>query len=119
MPNLSAGARRLRMRIARGALVFAIALLAVATVLDAALWARALGFFVPMLAASLAYFEARSSVCVLRAAQGTYEDDHLEKTRIEASYLPAIRRVARSIYAKGVLVAAAATVVATVVSRVF
>ena len=119
MPNLSAGARRLRTHIARGALVFAFVALVVATDLETTLWVRALVFFVPAFVACAAYLEAKSSVCVLRAAQGTYEDDGLRKTRMEASYLPAIRRVATSIWLKSVFAALGATVLVVLVSRAF
>jgi hypothetical protein len=117
MPNFGAAGRRRRKLVAFGGGVFAFAALAFAIAFDSAWWIRALVFFFPMLAASIAYFEARSSVCVLRAAQGTFEHDDLSQTLMESSLLPSIRRVATTVGAKGILLTALLTFVAALSSR--
>jgi hypothetical protein len=115
-PNMSAGARAVRVRVARGAAVVAVAALVVAVVAGAAWWVRFVAVLVPALVASSAYFEARSNVCVLRAAEGTFEHDDRSRTPMEATVLPAIRRAATSVVAKGASTAVAASAVAVLLS---
>jgi hypothetical protein len=115
-PNMSAGARAVRMRVARAAAVFAVGALVVVALLHLAWWARLIAVLVPALVASAAYFEARSNVCVLRAAEGTFEHDDRSRTPMEATVLPAIRRAATSVIAKGVTTAVAASGVAVCLS---
>jgi hypothetical protein len=115
-PNMSAGARAVRVRVARGAAVVAVAALVVAVVAGAAWWVRFVAVLVPALVASSAYFEARSDVCVLRAAEGTFEHDDRSRTPMEATVLPAIRRAATSVVAKGASTAVAASAVAVLLS---
>jgi len=117
-PNMSAGARAVRMRVAQGAAVAAVVALVAATALGAPWWARGLAVLVPALVASSAYFEARSNVCVLRAAEGTFEHDDRSRSAMQAALLPAIRRVATSVIAKGVATAVAASVAAAASSLI-
>jgi hypothetical protein len=109
-PNMSAGASALRRRIAWGAAIAALAVIAGATALGAPWWVRWVAVLVPALVATSAYFEASSNVCVLRAAQGTFEDDARAHIPMQATLLPGIRRVARSIIAKGVVTAVLASI---------
>ena len=115
---MSAGARAVRMRVAQGAAVAAVVALVAATALGAPWWARGLAVLVPALVASSAYFEARSNVCVLRAAEGTFEHDDRSRSAMQAALLPAIRRVATSVIAKGVATAVAASVAAAASSLI-
>jgi len=115
-PNMSKGARAVRMRVAQGAAVVAVAALVVAVLAGLPWWARLVAVLVPALVASSSFFEARSNVCVLRAAQGTFEHDDRSRTPMEATLLPAIRRAATSVIAKGVTTAVAASGVAVLVS---
>lgn len=115
-PNMSRRARALRVRAAWASSVATVIAFVVATALGWAWWARGLSVLVPALVASASYFEARSNVCVLRAAEGTFEHDDRSRTAMEASLLPAIRRVAGSVIIKGVAVALALSVVLTALS---
>jgi hypothetical protein len=115
-PNMSAGARAVRARIARGASVAALIALVLTTALGSPWWVRWLSVLVPALVAGASYFEARSSVCVLRAAQGTFEHDDRSRTVMEESLLPAIRRVAGSVIVKGVASGVAASIALTALS---
>jgi hypothetical protein len=117
-PNMSAGARRVRARVARGAAVAAAVTFVLVVLLDAVWWVRWLAVLLPALVASEAYFEARSNVCILRAAQGTFEHDDRSRTPMASTVLPAIRRVAKSVVAKGAVTALLASAVATVLSLV-
>lgn len=101
------------MRVARAGVVVAAVALAVLIATGAPWWVRALVFFPWALVAAIAFLEARNSVCVVGAAQGVYEDDGRVKTPMDAGDVPAVRRVALSLTAKSIFVAAAATVVAT------
>jgi hypothetical protein len=112
-PNLSAGARRLRERVAWVMGVVATFALGGTIVMGAAWWVRAIVFFPAILVAAIAVFEARASVCVVGAAQGVFEDEARVKTPMDASLLPAIRLVARSLLGKAALVALLATVAAS------
>jgi hypothetical protein len=118
-PNMSAGASRLRRRVAWGAGIAAVAAIAGATALGAPWWVRLVAVLVPALVATSAYFEARSNVCVLRAAQGTFEDDARARTPMQATLLPSIRRVARSIIAKGAVTGLLASILLVAVSLAF
>lgn len=113
---MSPGARALRVRAAWLASAGVLLALGVTTALGSPAWVRLLSVLVPALVASSAYFEARSNVCVLRAAQGTFEHDDRSRTVMQASLVPAIRRVATSIIAKGVVAGSSASVVLTALS---
>lgn len=115
-PNMSAGARAIRMRAARGAAVVTVVVLVVTVVLGFSWWLRWLSVLVPALVASAAYFEARTNVCVMRAAQGKFEHDDRSGTPMDARLLPAIRRVATSVIVKGVATGVAASAVAVALS---
>lgn len=115
-PNMSPGARALRTRAAWLASAGAMLAIIVTTALGSPWWVRLLAVLAPALVASTAWFEARSNVCVLRAAQGTFEHDDRSRTTMQTSLLPAIRRVATSVVAKGVVAGAAASVALTALS---
>jgi hypothetical protein len=117
-PNMSRTGRRRRKRVAGAAAVFALVMLGCAIAAGAAWHVRALVFFFPALAATISYLEAQSNVCVLRAAQGTYEHDDRSQTAMEASLLPAIRRVATTVGIKGLLFTSIATLLASLTARV-
>jgi hypothetical protein len=118
VPNMSAGARAVRTRVARAAAIAALGALVVAVVLGAPWWARWLVTMVPALVATASYFEARSNVCVLRAAEGTFEHDDRSRTTMEASVLPAIRRAATSVIAKALVAGVAASGLGALLSMV-
>jgi hypothetical protein len=101
------------MRIARATTVLAVLALAALIAAAAPWWLRAVVFFPLALVAAIAFLEARNSVCVVGAAQGVYEDDGRAKTPMDAGDIPAIRRVALSLTAKSILLAAAATIAAS------
>jgi hypothetical protein len=90
--------------------------IAVTTALGSPWWVRLLSVLLPALVASAAHFEARSNVCVLRAAQGTFEHDDRSRTTMQASLMPAIRRVATSVIVKGVVAGFVASVALTALS---
>jgi hypothetical protein len=117
-PNISGVGRRRRKRIAGVAAAFAVVMLGIVIASDSPWWTRALVVFFPALVASTSYLEAQSHVCVLRAAQGTYEHDDRSKTAMDASLLPAIRRVATSVGVKALLFTGVATLLATLTVRV-
>jgi hypothetical protein len=115
---MSPGARAVRMRIAWFGSVVALGALVVTTMLASPWWVRWLSMFGPALVAASSYFEAKSNVCVVRAAQGTFEHDDRSRTPMQASLLPAVRRVATSIIAKGVATGLLASVVLTALSLI-
>jgi hypothetical protein len=115
-PNMSSGARAVRTRAALLASVAALIAIVLTTALGSPWWVRWLSVVVPALVAASAYFEARSNVCVLRAAQGTFEHDDRSRTSMEESLLPAIRRVAGSVIVKGVATGLAASIAITALS---
>jgi hypothetical protein len=117
LPNLSAGARMRRQRIARGAGGLAVLAFGTTLALRAPWWARALAVFVPAAVAAISRAEASSSVCVLRAADGTFERDDRSRTPMAAAALPAIRRVATALSVKSVIAAGAAAAVAALTAR--
>jgi hypothetical protein len=116
---MSAKARRLRVRVAYAAAVVALLALVVAMLLDAAWWVRWLVTLGPALVAAAAYFEVRSNVCVLRAAEGTFEHDDRSRTPMEATVLPAIRRVAASVLGKSLVTGVATSALATGATLLF
>jgi hypothetical protein len=118
-PNMSPRARALRARIAWQSSVLGLVALGVTVALGAPWWVRWLSVLVPALVAASAYFEARSSVCVLRAAQGTFEHDDRSRTAMQASLMPAIRSVATSVIAKGVATGLLVSVALTALSLAF
>jgi hypothetical protein len=118
-PNMSTKARGLRVRVAYAAAVATILALVVTVALDAAWWVRWLAALVPALAAASAFFEARSNVCVLRAAEGTFEHDDRSRTPMEERVLPAIRRVAASVIGKSVAAGLTLSAVAMGVTLLF
>jgi hypothetical protein len=100
-------------RLARVLALVAVVLLVALIATRAPWWLRALLLFPVVLVATIAFFEARSSVCVVAAAQGVYEDDGRAKTPMNPNEIPAIRRVALSLTGKSILLAAAATIAAS------
>lgn len=110
-PNMSPGARAVRTRVAQRAAIASVLALGVTVAVGSPWWLRGLAVLVPALVASSAYFEARSNVCVLRAAQGTFEHDDRSRTRMDGTLLPAIRRAATSVIVKGVATAVTASAV--------
>lgn len=117
LPNMSAGARLRRQRIARASGGVALVAFGLAVAVRAPWWARALAVFVPAAVAAISRAEARNSVCVLRAADGTFESDDRSTTPMAPAALPAIRRAATSLGVKSVIVAAAAAAVAALTAR--
>jgi hypothetical protein len=101
-PNMSPGARAVRARIAWLSSIVALAAIAVTVALGSPWYVRWLSVLLPALVAASSYFEAKSNVCVLRAAQGTFEHDDRSRTPMASSLMPEIRRVATSVIAKGV-----------------
>jgi len=96
---------------ARGGVGAAVALVVVIA-LGLPWWARAIALFIPTCVALISFLEARSSVCVVRAVGGTFENDDRSKVAMDPGALPAIRRVATSITVKSVLLAVPVAVVA-------
>jgi hypothetical protein len=105
LPNLSPGARHLRVRIARMAGVGAAAALVVVIALGLPWWARALALFIPTSVALISFLEARSNVCIIGAVGGTFENDDRSKVAMDPAALPAVRRVATSLSVRAVVLA--------------
>lgn len=116
MPNLSARARQLRVWVARAAVLGAAAALVIAVAAGLPWWARAIIVFIPSTVALIAWLEARSSVCVVGAVGGTFENDDRSKVPMDPGALPAIRRVAAAISVKSVLLALPLAVAAALTS---
>lgn len=107
------------MRVARVMGAVAVVALAVTVGVAAPWWVRGGVVFATTLVAAIGFFEARASVCIVGAAQGVFEDDGRHKTPMEATLLPAIRRVAGTIIGKSMLIGVAAGAVAALTSLVY
>lgn len=88
----------------------AVLTLGILTALGAAWYWAGLVFF-PAVLAAFSFLEARRNTCVLRAAEGTFENEDLSRTRAAADEVAASRRVAAGINRDAVLLGVTSAVV--------
>lgn len=102
-PNFSGPGRRRRRKVALGAGVVGVGMLAALVLTGSPASARAL-VALPFAAAALTGLQVTRNTCVAHAAAGTFEHEDFSTTKVDAAFAEASRKVARTILRDGVLV---------------
>ena len=116
--NISPLGRRKRIHAGRIWLGVSVALLVALVVLRAP-WYSGLAMFVPVTISAFGFLQARRSTCVLRAKQGTFENDDFSTVKAPDDEVAASRVVASTISRDAVLLGAGGVALAAVATVLF
>jgi hypothetical protein len=116
--NISPAGRRRRIRFGRVWLGVSIALLVVLVVLRAP-WYAGLAMFVPVALSAVGFLQARRNTCVMRAKEGTFENDDFSAVKAPDDEVAASRAVAAGINRDVVLLGVGGVALAAVATVLF
>ncbi len=116
--NISPAGRRKRIRAGRIFLGLSVALLVALVVLRAP-WYCGLAMFVPVAVSAYGFLQARRNTCVMRAKQGTFENDDFSTVKAPDDEVAASRDVAAGINRDAVLLGAGGVALAAVATVLF
>ena len=102
-PNISGAGRRRRRKIAASLALLSIAVFVGLIAAHASAWMRLL-LALPTASAAVVGLQVTRNTCLAHAAAGTFEQEDLSATKVEAALAEASRRVAESIYRDGILI---------------
>lgn len=114
-PNISPVAVRRRQQLGVVTSLLSLGFMVAAIALDFAWYARAL-VFIPAAMSATAFLQARRRTCVLRAHEGTFENDDGSTVPVSAADVAASRRVSWRIARDAALVALGASAAAAATS---
>jgi hypothetical protein len=117
-PNISAAGRRRRNRFGNQWLIGSVVLLVV-LVLFRARWYWGLILFVPTALSAVGFLQASRNTCVMRAREGTFENEDLSTIEAPENEVVASRAVAAGITRDTVLVGVAGAVIGVVAILLF
>jgi hypothetical protein len=115
--NISASGCRRRDRLGRQGAAFSIALFGAFVVLRVP-WFWRLLLFIPAAGAATSILQSRRTTCVLRARQGTFENEDGSTRPVSEEEARASRAIARGIQRDAALIGAASTGVAVALAFV-